>query len=96
MRKTEALEHAGRLWQMAKEDPGFSHDGEARRLTFALTMFAPSNYVAEKIGRVETTLEIWQSPRRWQQWGVENARANALIAVGNLRSAIETDWPDDA
>jgi hypothetical protein len=90
------LAHVELLWELATGACGAGRTTELQRATFALRIAAPTQYVTEKTNHAETMLEIWLSPGKWRRWGMELARANAVQAVGKLRSAVESDWIDDA
>ena len=95
MRKSEAVAQVELLWAIAIGPAGAGRTTQLQRAVHALRMSAPTGYVREKVQSAESMVEIWNSPRRWQQWGREQARSNAILAVGKLREAVDTDWPPD-
>lgn len=95
MRKSDALAQVELLWALATGPCGSRRTTELQRAAFALRIAAPTPYVTEKTNHAEEMLGIWISPARWKRWGEVLARANAVQAVGKLRSAVEVDWLDD-
>ena len=100
MTRGEALALYRELHDMIGVGPGGASDHQRRRLAEIRLAFrrAPEgdSYLREQVSGAYTVLDIWLSPRRWQQWGHEPAQLHAVVenAVEEVRRAVDALFPE--
>lgn len=81
------------LYEMIGDGPG-DIPGSRERIAVIAALFSshPNGYVREKARDATEFLDMWRSPRKWQQWGQGPTHLCAMVrnSVGSLRMAIQS------
>lgn len=93
MTKVEALKLCAELGEMIGDGPGDIPGCKSEIARIALRFKSHSDgYVREKAREATHDLEIWRSPRKWQQWGDDPTRFAAIVrnSIAKLDGALSS------